>query len=191
MVDADIEIGVVADRAGRTKHHRIGRMQGMLPIRLLNTAAAQPVGQGMAQVAPCRDGQCHQALHVGMVHQASGPQVQHLVTDGHTDTPPRITLHPEAAERQVLGREVRARIVGGFHPAVDRGVVGAIQKIVVAVGHRLNSRSCRKAPWRGARRVRDHSSSMSHLTASSRRIIDSSSGSGQASSSRWPFGSKK
>src|SRR5690606_23599075 len=110
----------------------------------------------------------------------------HLVADRHADAPRAAGVAAEAAEGQVLDRELAAFGVGAFDPAFERAIVG-----VGAGAHCLNSRWCRKAPCLGARLVFDHSSSMSHLTASSFLFMASSSGSGQASSSRWPLGSKK
>src|SRR5207253_300639 len=94
----------------------------------------------------------------------------------------------KTAERQVLDREVGGRVVGRFDPALERCIVRFIQ---ADVDHRDSSSAWRNAACFGARLVRDHSSSISHFTASSLASWGASSGSGQASSTRWPLGSKK
>ena len=105
---------------------------------------------------------------------------------GNAMNPPAEAPLAEAAERQVMDRKICGPAVDRLDPAFERWIMRVL-------GHAgcLNSRSCRKAACFGARLVRDHSSSMSHLTASSLWTIASSSGSGQASSIRWPLGSKK
>jgi hypothetical protein len=85
------------------------------------------------------------------------------------------------------------RLVALFAFAVLLGFVGILLWHVPRLDLIVlpSSFACSQAACCGARRVRLHSSSMSHFTASRRFSIASSSGSGQASSTRWPFGSKK
>ena len=184
VVDAHIEVGVVADLAGNAHAHCCLGKQRFFPRRLHGAALAQALAQLEPQGAPLGGWQVHHGGHVVGGDQPGLAQRQHLVTNGHAHLPGGAFSESETAKRQVLDGEVGVLCVGRGHPAQERRVVGFVD-------HALNSRSCRKAPCLGARLVTAHSLSMSHLTASRRWIMASSSGSGQASSTRWPLGSKK
>ena len=129
VVDADVEVGVVADLAGQAQLHGGLRMQRRLPSGLLRAALAQSARERQAQGPALRGRQRQQAGHVGMVDQAGGAQVQHLVADGNADAPAILGMGAEAAERQVLQGEVAAGDMGAGHPAAQRGVVGLVERM--------------------------------------------------------------
>ncbi len=126
VVDADIEVGVVADLAWqphlRTRH----RHQRVAPACLLRAALAQTLGEGAPHLDACRRSQSHQAVHLVRLHQAGAAQVEHLVADGHADAPVEVAGFAKAPERQVLDREVGGRVVGRLDPAGERRIVGLV-----------------------------------------------------------------
>ena len=189
VVDANVEVGVVPHLARQAQLHRGLCYQGRLEGCALAAALAQSVRQRLAQGAALLLRCLHQLVHVGMIHQACGAQVQHLVADRDAQAPGGFASQAKAPERQVLDRKVGARVIGRFHPAAQRRIVGCVE--VCVHDDAPSSLACRKAACLGARLVLDQSSSMSHFTASSFLSMASSSGSGHASSTRWPLGSKK
>jgi hypothetical protein len=62
-----------------------------------------------------------------MVDHAGGAQVEDAVADRHADAWRRVAGSVEAAERQVLDREVAARLVGRGDPAAQQGIVGGVE----------------------------------------------------------------
>ena len=113
VVDAGVEVGVVADVAwqrefaGGLRHQRLG------PIALRGAADAESLGDFVAQVLALDDVRGHEPVHVVGADQAGCAQVEHLVTDGHTDAKRRMaTGRTITTERQVLNRKVRALDVG-------------------------------------------------------------------------------
>ena len=109
------------------------------------------------------------------------------VSAKHPLTDPSGHLSPGQGERWLAKRDGE-----GVLPLGERGI-GIVSRGEKARRYPTSASSfaCSQSACFGARFVRDHSSSMSHFTASSRLTSASSSGSGQASSIRWPLGSKK
>ena len=226
VVDAGVEVGVVADLTGQL-HRAVGlRAQAGLQHGLQRAAFGQCRAQPGPQAASGGRAQAHEGVEVTAgqggqpVAQGVGPggirrerprgravgeqrvlhqpQVQHLVTDGDAyagragRVMRRHRRRREAPEGQVLNGEVGVLGVGRIHPAAQRGVVGGVER----GGHAcstsgVNSRRWKNSACFGARLVLDQSSSIFHFTSSMRRSMLASSGSGQASSRRWPLGSKK
>ena len=56
-------------------------------------------------------------------------KVEHLVADRHADAWVGIGLGAEDAERQVLDRKIRIRIVGGFNKAAARRIMGLVESM--------------------------------------------------------------
>mmetsp|Transcript_4941 Transcript_4941/g.17802 ORF Transcript_4941/g.17802 Transcript_4941/m.17802 type:complete len:315 (+) Transcript_4941:3963-4907(+) len=120
MVDAGVEVGVVADVAGQ-RELGLGLGQELLHRGALFERVEQPVAQCAALAA----GAGHQRVEVG---DAPGGQVEDLVADADADTPGlQRAGTAEAAERQVLQREVGGRVVGRGHPGTGGGVVGMVK----------------------------------------------------------------
>ena len=125
VVDAGVEVGVVADLARHA--HLDARPAAPAPrgtCASLRAAVAQtlPRSPGAARARGSR-GELHQPVHVVGVDQLRAAQVEHLVADRDADPPVHVVGAPEAPERQVLDREVGRRVVGRFEPARQRRVV--------------------------------------------------------------------
>ena len=184
VVDARVEVGVVADLAGQAELDVRLPVQGGPPRRGLLAARAQAGADRGAQPATRLRIGAHDGREVRRGDQSGRLEIQQRVADRDAGAPGG-AVAAEPAEGQVLQGEVAVRVVRGLDPAGEARVVRCVDRQLA------NSFSCRNAACRGARFVFDHSSSMSHFTASSLRITSASSGSGQASSSRCPLGSKK
>jgi len=105
-------------------------------------AFAQALRQRKPQRAPCIRTHGHEAVERRRgAHRdrpgresgegagiARGMKVDNLVADRHADAERLARVAPaKRAERQVLDRKVRRRIVGGIHPARERHVVRFVQ----------------------------------------------------------------
>ena len=143
VMDADVEVGVVADLARQAQLHLRHRQQRFAPALLLRTAAGQAGAERLAQLAPRFGPQAHQAIHLGVVDQADLAQVEHLVSDGHADAPVHIVGLAKASERQVLDREIGCGIVGRLQPARKRRVVGRVD---ARVAHGFLGSKCFLSP---------------------------------------------
>ena len=140
MVDAGIEIGVIADLAGQRHLHRLLRQQAGGPCSLLLAAGLQSFRQGHSQPLPRRLAHCHEAVHIACGQrfecalQARRPawagggqlQVEQLVADRHSGA--QSPVGPaKASERQVLDREIGLRLIGRIDPALHCRVMAGVK----------------------------------------------------------------
>jgi hypothetical protein len=109
---------------------------GGLPVAAFGEAGGDRGAQGL----PLLHARAHQRIHVVGVDHAGGLQVEHLVADGDADAEGFAAARgAEAAERQVLDREVGAGFVGRGDPAAQLRVMGGVQ-----CGHGCLSSKCSK-----------------------------------------------
>jgi hypothetical protein len=149
-------------------------------------AAVGPLGICWARVsrlfilglARCR-ARLHERDHIVALDELGALEIEDMIADQDTDALPRASVQRKRPNCS-SGSE-RRRVVGRFASARQRGIMRLAQR---RVHSRESSFWCAKAACLGARLVRDHSSNMSHLTASSLRISVSSFGPGHASSTR-------
>ena len=166
--DAGVEVGVVADAGGHRVFGLGLRHQGGLPGGLAGGARAQAVRQRLAQrhagrAAPGHQrveaavlgaGQCGGGLAGELPRLHQRQQVDDLVADGRAG-PERLGAAgaAEDAQRQVLDRKVGAVGVGAGHPALQGGVVGAVDSCGHGAGSRKDRRKIsRPTCRRGGRR---------------------------------------
>ena len=194
VVDAGVEVGVVADaRRARPSRRRACGDERRAATRACCAGPARSAFADALRAARrrCADGSCISAFMSVVVERARRAlQVEHA----GRRSPRRGANAVGAAPSRRKRPSGRFWIGKSALPALaDSTQLRSAGSCVVGCGgdHALNSRWCRKSACCGARLVFDHSSSMSHFTVSSLAIIASSSGSGQASSTRWPLGSKK
>jgi hypothetical protein len=111
VVDAGVEIGVVADTARQVQGHRILRRKKPFPRGLLRAALGQALRNRRSQRAHRRRALRHQLVHVAGIDQPGRTQVQHLVANGHADLARALRPLAVGAKRQVLdGKSVPASL---------------------------------------------------------------------------------
>jgi hypothetical protein len=163
VVDADVEIGVVAD-AERQVQRAIGDRVQAGQHAQAHRVAGQQREERVAQGEPVGRGQGEQRVEHGFgqsrghrLRQPGGKfgEIEHVIADRGADARCAAAgrKHPE---RQVLHREIGVR-VGAGHPACRRRVVGMVDH---APGSGRAGSLCSHSAWRGARLVWFHSSSI-------------------------------
>ena len=188
VMNADIEIGVIADAERQMQCAFMGRAQEWQDPQP-HAVTRQQGKQRMAQRAPVAGGQGKQRIERGLRQRRAHRhgqvvcqpgQIEHMITDRGSNAGRAIVSRIDP-QRQVLHRKVSV-CIGPLDPTARFGCVGVVD-------HGLGS-SCSQAAWRGARLVWLHSASMRGAS-----VRNSACWSGvpmlQASSSRWPLGSKK
>ena len=174
-------------------HHRSPKVQNTTPAASQETVAVCRVMQTMSQWRPLTPRTKADCLrHASRLEHSGRPEgsaERHGIEPNHRSPRRAAVRHRSSLAGLRMGSSMR------------KAGIGRVRRVTPASRSRLrsvaaqagcpNSRWCRNAACRGARLVFDHSSSISHFTASSFFMIASSSGSGQASSIRCPLGSKK
>jgi hypothetical protein len=78
-------------------------------------------------------------LRKACVRTACPLQNEYLIADRHTDARVGIDFAAEYAERQVLDRKIRSRVVGGSNKAAARRIVGFVESMRHDLTSRLSS----------------------------------------------------
>ncbi len=138
VVNAGVEVGVVADAAG---HGELGpglRQQRLRPCGLFAAAFRKARRDGRAKCLAVFHAGVHQRVHVVGIDQACRLQVEHLVADGHPDAKSLAAARrAKAAEGQVLDRKVAAGFIGRGNPAAQLRVMGGVE-----CGHGMSFFGC-------------------------------------------------
>ncbi len=160
MVDADVEVGVVADLRWQMQCAGGRLVQERSDPAAFGTALAEQLGEGCAQGAARRGAEREQRVEAsarGGLGRCSGRAREQVrgeqsrqIQDGiaNRDAGPRRALRRrEDAERQVLDREVR--VAGGTrNPGPQGGIVGMVESVqrFGSVCHRDRSHCRRSVP---------------------------------------------
>ena len=138
MMNADVEIGVVADMRRQVQRAGFRSMQARLHLVPVRIALCQQFGQPQPQSPPRSGTECQEGIErrtgsgLGSPRRLackeargeSSRQVQNLIADGHASPLPAGT-GAEDPERQVLDGKVLMTI-GRRHPAFELRIMGLI-----------------------------------------------------------------
>ena len=106
MVNAGVEVGVVAHLARQAQLHLRLAQQRIGPHFLQSRALTQPFPQRYTQSTSFGYRLGHQAVHVAVINQARRMQVQHPVANGHSNSPGFQPVMAKPAKRQVLNWKI-------------------------------------------------------------------------------------
>ena len=111
VMDAGVEVGVVADAAGHVHLDARIALQGALPGGLLAAALGQAIGDRARSAWRFSGAGGHQRVHVVGVDQAGCSQVEHLVADRDADAQAHQRRPPcESARTAGSGSGSRSRL---------------------------------------------------------------------------------